>query len=292
MILLGTATDDELLDPTLRPDDLLFRLFHEDGVRVFTPLALALAVVGGRGAGLEHAGELPTGRSGEHAAGGRRDHRNLPVLQPDLRLRPGPAERAWPPETLTMAGAPPPLLLSSCRSRPARRPRPRGRPPSIRQRLSADPPGRGQHRGRERAQYPAGMGFIARRRSEQLPRTRRRSCAHAWSRPAAATSRAPPSRRRAWSSGPAYQQQGVIASATEPNWGWWACLRSRSRSSTGWGSSRASPARGSRSAHHLQRAGVEAKDNFARTITADLIAASSRELETSIDQNLADRKAP
>jgi molecular chaperone Hsp33 len=40
MILLGTATDDELLDPTLRPDDLLFRLFHEDGVRVFTPLAL------------------------------------------------------------------------------------------------------------------------------------------------------------------------------------------------------------------------------------------------------------
>ena len=41
MILLGTATDDELLDPTLRPDDLLFRLFHEDGVRVFTPLALA-----------------------------------------------------------------------------------------------------------------------------------------------------------------------------------------------------------------------------------------------------------
>jgi molecular chaperone Hsp33 len=41
MILLGTATDDELLDPTLRPDELLFRLFHEDGVRVFTPLTLA-----------------------------------------------------------------------------------------------------------------------------------------------------------------------------------------------------------------------------------------------------------
>jgi molecular chaperone Hsp33 len=41
MLLLGTASDAELLDPTLRPDDLLFRLFHEDGVRVFTPLALA-----------------------------------------------------------------------------------------------------------------------------------------------------------------------------------------------------------------------------------------------------------
>jgi molecular chaperone Hsp33 len=41
MILLGSATDDELVDPDLRPDDLLFRLFHEDGVRVFTPLPLA-----------------------------------------------------------------------------------------------------------------------------------------------------------------------------------------------------------------------------------------------------------
>ena len=40
MILLGTASDEELLDPALRLDDLLFRLFHEDGVRVFTPLPL------------------------------------------------------------------------------------------------------------------------------------------------------------------------------------------------------------------------------------------------------------
>jgi molecular chaperone Hsp33 len=40
MVLLGTATDTELLDPALGPDDLLFRLFHEDGVRVFQPLTL------------------------------------------------------------------------------------------------------------------------------------------------------------------------------------------------------------------------------------------------------------
>jgi molecular chaperone Hsp33 len=40
MVLLGSATDEELLDPGLEPDDLLFRLFHEDGVRVFKPLAL------------------------------------------------------------------------------------------------------------------------------------------------------------------------------------------------------------------------------------------------------------
>lgn len=41
MTLLSTATDEELIDPALAPDDLLFRLFHEDGVRVFEPLALA-----------------------------------------------------------------------------------------------------------------------------------------------------------------------------------------------------------------------------------------------------------
>jgi molecular chaperone Hsp33 len=40
MVLLSTATNQELVDPALEPDDLLFRLFHEDGVRVFEPLAL------------------------------------------------------------------------------------------------------------------------------------------------------------------------------------------------------------------------------------------------------------
>lgn len=33
--LLATTQSDELLDPTLAPEDLLYRLFHEDGVRVF-----------------------------------------------------------------------------------------------------------------------------------------------------------------------------------------------------------------------------------------------------------------
>jgi molecular chaperone Hsp33 len=40
MILLGSATDAELLDPSLAANGLLFRLFHEDGVRVFTPTDL------------------------------------------------------------------------------------------------------------------------------------------------------------------------------------------------------------------------------------------------------------
>jgi len=35
LILMGSATSQELTDPELAPEDLLFRLFHEDGVRVF-----------------------------------------------------------------------------------------------------------------------------------------------------------------------------------------------------------------------------------------------------------------
>jgi len=40
MVLMGTCTDAELLDPGLGANDLLFRLFHEDGVRVYSPVDL------------------------------------------------------------------------------------------------------------------------------------------------------------------------------------------------------------------------------------------------------------
>jgi molecular chaperone Hsp33 len=40
MLLLATATGAELVDPNLPPERLLWHLFHEEGVRVFTPLAL------------------------------------------------------------------------------------------------------------------------------------------------------------------------------------------------------------------------------------------------------------
>ncbi len=39
-ILLRTAEDHELLDPTLAAERLLYRLYHEDGVRAFTPIAI------------------------------------------------------------------------------------------------------------------------------------------------------------------------------------------------------------------------------------------------------------
>ena len=34
---MSSATSGELLDPGLAPNDLLYRLFHEDGVRVTAP---------------------------------------------------------------------------------------------------------------------------------------------------------------------------------------------------------------------------------------------------------------
>ena len=41
MLLLGTVKDAELVDPDLSPEQLLLRLFHEEGVRVFDPQPLS-----------------------------------------------------------------------------------------------------------------------------------------------------------------------------------------------------------------------------------------------------------
>jgi molecular chaperone Hsp33 len=40
-LLLDTVEDHELLDPTLTPERLLYRLYHEDGVTVYPPTHLA-----------------------------------------------------------------------------------------------------------------------------------------------------------------------------------------------------------------------------------------------------------
>jgi molecular chaperone Hsp33 len=40
LTLMGSSRNNEMLDPNLEPNDLLYRLFHEDGVRVFTPSRL------------------------------------------------------------------------------------------------------------------------------------------------------------------------------------------------------------------------------------------------------------
>jgi len=40
MVLMSSATEEELVDPDLPPHGLLFRLFHEEGVRVYNTHAL------------------------------------------------------------------------------------------------------------------------------------------------------------------------------------------------------------------------------------------------------------
>jgi len=40
LVFMASSTESELLDPRLEPNDLLYRLFHEDGVRVFAPADL------------------------------------------------------------------------------------------------------------------------------------------------------------------------------------------------------------------------------------------------------------
>lgn len=40
MMLLQTVTDEELLSETLSTDEVLYRLFHDEGVRVFAPLGI------------------------------------------------------------------------------------------------------------------------------------------------------------------------------------------------------------------------------------------------------------
>jgi molecular chaperone Hsp33 len=42
VVLMGSSTSAELLDPELHPHRLLYRLFHEDGVRVFNTIALEM----------------------------------------------------------------------------------------------------------------------------------------------------------------------------------------------------------------------------------------------------------
>lgn len=43
LVFMSSSTSTELLDPAMAPNDLLFRLFHEDGVRVFAPGSLRAA---------------------------------------------------------------------------------------------------------------------------------------------------------------------------------------------------------------------------------------------------------
>lgn len=59
VILMNTVTGEELLDRNLAPSDLLFRLFHEDGVRIFNPQDLAFGCRCSRRRAARILGSLP-----------------------------------------------------------------------------------------------------------------------------------------------------------------------------------------------------------------------------------------
>ena len=90
--LVGTVEDVELIDPAVSAERLLYRLFHERGVRVFRASALSRSARA-RGPGVENMlQELPAGRPRPHGRE-RQDHGDLRVLQLDLRVRAGRGAR-------------------------------------------------------------------------------------------------------------------------------------------------------------------------------------------------------
>ena len=88
MVLMSSATAGELVDPELPPRRLLFRLFHEDGVRVFEthPLEARCRCSRERIARI-----LRPSRSDDidEMRQDRRHHRDLRILQHQLRIHPG-----------------------------------------------------------------------------------------------------------------------------------------------------------------------------------------------------------
>lgn len=143
------------------------------------------------------------------------------------------------------------------------------------------------------AQYPAGMGFIARRRSEQLAQD-----AQSFLRSRLVAAGGGDFARATVEEASLVEQRrptdpGVVAAATQPNWEMAGVLALKVAIVDGLGIEQSfASSRVEIKRTISERASVEAKDDFAKQIINDLIAASSSQLEESINQNLADRKAP
>ena len=142
-----------------------------------------------------------------------------------------------------------------------------------------------------RAQYPANMNFVARRRSEQLAedaqaflRSRLQATggtefARATVEEASIIERARPTTGGLLSTKPIWEMVGVLGTKV-------AVL-----DGLGIEDSFAS-ARVEIQRSLSPRTSVEGKDNFTRGLINDLVEANGRELERSIGQNLAARRAP
>lgn len=142
-----------------------------------------------------------------------------------------------------------------------------------------------------RAQYPANMNFVARRRSEQLAqdaqaflRSRLQAAggtefARATVEEASIVERARPSEGGVLSTEPTWEMVGVLGTKV--------AVLDGLGIEDGYASSRVEIKRSL-----SPRTSVAGKDNFTRTLINDLLEANGRELEQSIAQNLADRQAP
>lgn len=139
-------------------------------------------------------------------------------------------------------------------------------------------------------QYPANLNFIGRRRSEDLAKEaqnflRNRLQATGGAEFAKATVEEASLIERA------RETSGSMLS-TEPTWEMAGVLALKVAIVDGLGIEQSYATSRVQIARSLSpRASVEAKDNFAKTLIHDLIEASSRELEQSISQNLADKRA-
>ena len=86
--LIETVEDVELIDPDLSGERLLYRLFHERGVRVFNPLAVAGAMLLLARCGGVDAEELRA-RGPRRDGQGRQGRRDLRVLLVGVRIHAG-----------------------------------------------------------------------------------------------------------------------------------------------------------------------------------------------------------
>ena len=86
-ILASTVEDHELLDPTLPPDRLLYRLFHEEGVRAFPAAPIEAYCRCSRERVEAFLRSFGAAELKRHARARRLDQRHVRVLHRDVSLR-------------------------------------------------------------------------------------------------------------------------------------------------------------------------------------------------------------
>ena len=123
--LFETLGEDELIDPTCRPSTLLYRLFHEDGVRLFEPKPLRAFCRCSQERIEAVLQSFAAERARRDGRGRRPDPRHLRILLAHLRDRAGRRRCGASEPEQHLLGAPSPLAgegrLGGARTKPTRR---------------------------------------------------------------------------------------------------------------------------------------------------------------------------